>query len=843
MPGVDPQAGGAPGTAGRKGISGGGLRDRRRLLPPLFFFALWPLAAVAQERTGFSTFAGLPVGTLEIIQLSIVTGVMGAALLSAVWLIRERGRTAAENIDLRTRVAELSASLRRADALLNLRDQRVVVWPQDDGGPELVGSLPGDSGAPEERGAFLAFGRWLTPRSAHALERAATALRDDSRDFDLVVETRNGSLLEVHGRQAALHTAIRFSSLSQAEREHAALKLDHQRLHDEHESLVRLVTALNIPFWLRDRSGRLVWVNPAYAGAVSAADADQAVADGRELLPTATREEIARHHLVRPTFTQTVSAVIDGDRRRFAVTDCTGEGGSAGMALDVSEIETLRSEFERTVRSHADTLDQLTTAVAIFDAEEKLRFFNQAFQKLWDLDVRFLESAPENALVLDRLRSEGKLAEQPEWRRWKESLLSAYRSVDPQEHWWHLPDGRTIRVIANPQPKGGVTWVFENLTEKFDLESRYNAIVRVQGETLDSLAEGVAVFGPDGRLRLSNPAFRKLWSLPQDLAREDVHISAVKDACDSVARESPWGTFVAAVTGFDDERHNQQGQTELVDGTVLSYATIHLPNGQMMMTFVNVTDSVNVERALKEKNEALQRADQLKNDFVQHVSYELRSPLTNIIGFTELLGMEETGALNARQRKYVDHISSSSSVLLTIVNDILDLATVDAGIMELEIAEVEIGPAVEAASDLVKERLREHDIALHVDIADAGKTFFADEGRVRQVLFNLLSNAANYAPQGGAITLTARRSGDAVEFRVHDDGPGVSPEVLESIFKRFEPRSGGGRRRGAGLGLSIVKSFVELHGGTVEIDTGEGRGTAVICRFPVAPAGMRRAAE
>ena len=105
---------------------------------------------------------------------------------------------------------------------------------------------------------------------------------------------------------------------------------------------------------------------------------------------------------------------------------------------------------------------------------------------------------------------------------------SAYRAVESQEHWWHLPDGRTIRVIANPQPKGGVTWVFENLTEKMDLESRYNTAVRVQGETLDNLAEGVAVFGPDGRIRLSNPAFAALWGLPDDLVAQKTHISAIR---------------------------------------------------------------------------------------------------------------------------------------------------------------------------------------------------------------------------------------------------------------------------------------------------------------------------
>lgn len=804
------------------------------LLVAVFAFQAFP--ASAQD------FA-LGLGTSEVMQLSIFAGVMGAALLSAVWLIRERARTAAENVELRTRVAELSTSLRRSDALLNLKDHRIVVWPADAERPSVVGELPPDCGAPADRGAFLAFGRWLTPRSASALERGCEALRDRAITFDLVIETRSGALLEVQGRTATMHSAVRFLALTEARREHARLKLDHQGLLGDHETLLDLVNALSMPFWLRDRAGALRWVNDAYARAVDADSSEAAVRDGRELLSTGTREEIDRAHLARSVYAHSLSAVVGGDRRMFAITDVTGQEGSAGSALDISDIENMRRENERILRSHADTLDQLTTAVAIFDAEQKLRFFNQAFQKLWDLDTAFLESAPENALLLDRLRSEGKLAEQPEWRRWKESLLTAYRAVDSEEHWWHLPDGRTIRVIANPQPKGGVTWVFENMTEKFDLESRYNAAVRVQGETLDNLAEGVAVFGPDGRLRLSNPAFRTLWALPVDLVVAGAHISAIRAAAETSAKDSPWGDFTASVTGFDDERRDRHGRSELAEGTILSHALAHLPNGHVMLTFVDVTDSVNVERALKDKNEALEKADQLKNDFVQHVSYELRSPLTNIIGFTELLGQEETGPLNARQRDYVDHVASSSSVLLTVVNDILDLATVDAGIMELDIAEVPVGPTVHAAAELVGERLREHEIRLDIDIADEAATFHADENRVRQVLFNLLSNAGNYAPERSTISLGARREGGAVVFTVHDDGPGIAPDVVESIFKRFEPRAAGGRRRGAGLGLSIVKSFVELHGGDVDIETGEGRGTTVTCRFPLSPAGMRVAAE
>jgi signal transduction histidine kinase len=794
-------------------------------------------AQIAADRSAVSLSA------VDVIQLATFAGVMGAALLSAIFLIRERARTAAENLELRGRVADLNAALQRSEALLNLRDQRVLVWSSDKKKPELIGTLPSESGAPEERAAFLAFGRWLMPRSAAALEHAVAALRDKAIAFDLVIEAQNGAPLEVQGRKSAAHVIVRFLSLSETQRMQARLKLENQLLSIDHENMLGLIDALDMPFWIRAADGRLKWVNRAYARAVEASTPDAAVRDAKEFLGTPAREAIAKQHLSKPVFEQPLSTVIEGNRYVFSVTDFAGGEGSAGIAVDRSEVETIREEHERTLRSHADTLDQLTTAVAIFDSSEKLRFFNQAFQKLWDLDHGFLASAPDNALLIDRLRSEGKIAEQPEWRRWKENLLAAYRSVESQLHWWHLPDGRTIRVVANPQPKGGVTWVFENLTEKMDLESRYATAVRVQGETLDNLAEGVAVFGPDGRIRLSNPAFNTLWGFSADLVAQKTHISTIRARCEALAKDSPWPGFVASVTGFDEERHDRQGQTELANGTVLRHAVVHLPNGQVMITFVDVTDSVNMERALTEKNEALEKADQLKNDFVQHVSYELRSPLTNIIGFTELLSLPTTGPLQARQREYVEHIGTSSSVLLTIVNDILDLATVDAGIMELDIAEVGVERTIAAAAELISDRLAEHSIELKIEAATAPPSFNGDETRIRQILYNLLSNAVNYAPEGSAVTLACRGTDAGVEFSVHDDGPGMSPEVLDTVFRRFEPRTNGGRRRGAGLGLSIVKSFVELHGGSVRIESAKGQGTTVICRFPTEPAGMRAAAE
>ena len=801
--------------------------------------ALSPSAALAAE----SLFANLPLpanlGTLEVIQFSMFLGAMGAALLSAVWLIRERGKIAGENKNLRARVSDLSASLQRADALLASRDNRVVIWDRAAEKPEIVGNLPVSSGAPMDRASFLAFGRWLLPMSAAALDRSIAALRDKATPFDIAIETNSGMPLEVQGRTSGAAAFVRFVSLGELQSAHARLKTEFDELNAAYLTLSALFDALPMPAWRRGLDGAVNWANRAYRALTEAGSA----ADSTELFGEQARAQILSQRDKQGIFSDQLSAVAGGNRHVFKVTDLATAAGSGGIALDISEQEIIREEYERTLQSHADTLDQLTTAVAMFDAAQKLRFYNNAFETLWGLDAGFLDSAPDTGAVLDRLRSDGKLPEQPEWRRWRESMLAIYRQPDAAEHWWHLPDGKTLRVLANPQPKGGAIWVFENLTEKFDMESRYNTMVKVQGETLDHLAEGVVVFGPDGKVRLSNPAFAALWALPDELTAEGAHISAVKAFCDQQTGDNYWTGFVELVTGYDESRQSKSGHIQLLSGAVLAFAQVPLPKGQTMLTFVDVTDSANVERALTERNDALRRADQLKNEFVQHVSYELRSPLTNIIGFTELLELPATGKLTGKQREYVGHISTSSATLLAIVNDILDLASIDAGMMELDLEDVDVPSLADSALSALSARFLENNISVEVQIEPSAGEFRADKNRMRQVVINLLSNAANHAPEHSIVTLSCIKDGSMMEISVSDTGPGIAPDILDSVFERFERGASNPRRRGSGLGLALVKSFVELHGGSVSIDTAPGRGAKVICRLPVAPQSYGVAAE
>jgi signal transduction histidine kinase len=337
--------------------------------------------------------------------------------------------------------------------------------------------------------------------------------------------------------------------------------------------------------------------------------------------------------------------------------------------------------------------------------------------------------------------------------------------------------------------------------------------------------------------------FANIWRLSPVRLRQEPHISDIIAECQAVhSGKEEWEDIRRAVTDLD---HEEQAQGRMVrpDSSVIDYASVALPEGMTMLTFVDVTDSARIQRVLSERNEALEAADRLKSDFIQHVSYELRSPLTTIIGFAEMLSDETVGALNPRQREYMDHIASSSAALLAIINDILDLATVDAGIMSLDIQETDVSEVAASAVEGLRDRLAEQKIDLQMAIPKDIGTFHVDPSRVRQILFNLVANAIRFSNAGGCVRVEAGRRGGWVVFTVTDEGVGIPPDVLPGVFRPFETHAAQGRRGGAGLGLSIVKSLVELHGGDVEIRSEEGKGTTAMVRLPVIPAAAAAAAE
>jgi signal transduction histidine kinase len=763
-------------------------------------------------------------------------------VVSAILLMRTRLRAANNEAKLRAEVRGLHREADRFRALLFSEPQILIAWAAGDNHPQISGDVSLIA-AQESPRRILAFGTWLPPEPAVQIDRAIDALRETGEGFLLNLTTAKGQAVEAIGRAVGGQAIVRIRELSGVRKELAETNLRHKVLLQETEMLRGFVAAAPWPIWTRQADGSLLYANNAYARATDAASVHDAVERRLELLDTADRAAMERTLREKPGFAARLPIVIGGERRYYDVNALNVGGGSVGVAIDASEATALRAALVRMAEAHRRTLDQLSSGVAVFDGQRRLAFYNDSYRRLWDLDRPFLDSNPDDSSVLDRLRAARKLPEQPDFRAWKAKLHEAYRAVETAKDTWYLPDGRALGVVTTPNPEGGVTYLFDDVTESLDLARRFDGLIRVQRETLDNLAEAVAVFGSNGRAQLFNPAFARMWKLSAEALREQPHIETVETWCKPLFDDAvTWRSIREAITRIEN-RVEVPLKLERKDGSVLDCMTMPLPDGATMLTFQDITDTENVERALRERNEALETADQMKVDFVHHVSYELRSPLTTIIGFAHLLNDPSTGPLVPKQAEYLNYITTSTNSLFALINNILDLASIDAGAMTLELGPVDIRKTIDNAVEGVQDRLARDRIELKIEVDPNIGSFVADGGRVVQVLYNLLANAVGFSPPDCTITLSAGRTEHNIVFAVTDRGPGIPTDVKDKVFDWFESHSNGSRHRGAGLGLPLVKSFVELHGGRVRVDSIVGQGTTVACDFPVDQAAHRNAAE
>jgi signal transduction histidine kinase len=806
---------------------------RRELLALI----LASLACVVMLTVSLADTRGAGVAGFGVHQLLILALLVGGAAIAIVlgWCTTRSARQSM------LRAQEESARLRRnlvtAEAIIKAEPQVLVLWEHGQGLKVTAHSLTSVQGLPEDQPELLRFGTWLDPRSADELKASLDALFTEGRPFNLLLKTSAGGHLEADGRAAGARAVLRL-------RDVVGYKCDLVKILDQHRRLTRdiqssraLLDALPMPIWFRGADGRIEWVNKAYAAAVEAVDEIEVRQRQIELLESRQRAAVERALVKNACYKKRIHLIAGGTRKAHDVMVLPLEDSTAAAAIDVAALEKAQGELDRQVAAYDRTLDRVATAVAIFGPDQSLNFFNAAYQKLWQFDADWLATRPADGEILDRLRELSRLPAVGDYRGWKAKLLSCYKSGAEFEDWWHLPDGRMLHVFAQQRPDGGVTYLYDDATKRIALESRYNALIDVQRETLDRLKEGVAVFATDGRLKLSNSSFAGIWKLSRATLSGEPHIDEIIRQAQVLLNDPrTWSRIARAVTSISDQRNPIEGQMARPDGSVIEFAATPLPDGATLVTFADVTASKRYERALLERNEALIAADRLKSQFVSHVSYELRTPLTNIIGFSELLANSRTGLLNLKQHEYVADISVSSKTLLSIIDDILDLATIDAGALELKLSPVNVQGVIDAAIQGVRERASRARLTLDIAVADDAVEFMADESRIRQVLYNLLSNAIGFSRPGDTIRISCWRENGMLAFSVADQGVGIPKDQQRRVFERFESRSHGSKHRGAGLGLSIVKSIVELHGGDMRLDSEPGRGTQVTVRFPEADA-------
>jgi len=802
----------------------------------------------------------------------VVVGAAGAvamAISAVIWAMRVSAASQNQSITWSSKLAEMEAQLEKSDAVLSAHPGLVLVWEDDHSTIESGWGDPKILGGPAALASLLSFsggGQDLSSPAARLLDSLSDLpLEDDGPSdetktvrekvhelrahgiaFSGSVVTSEGRAIEADGRVAGGQVTLWLTDPAVRMTEDTGIMGKvHERTADLHGALNFLERA-PLPAWRRSADFNIVWVNKAYADAVECPTPATVLKDQVELDP-AVRKIAEKAASEKRTVESRIIVNIQGERRVLKVSETpmhnAGDAAIGGFASDVTELDKTRTELKQHIDANRRTLDQIPSAVTLFGGAQELLYYNDAFLKLWELEDIDLMGKPTHGEVLDKLRQAGKLAEQADYAAWKKDQLNLYtgelsapgseRTGVAPDDIWHLPNGRTFRVARARHPLGGVLVLFDDVTEKIQLETRFNTQINVQRATLNNLSEGVAVFTSDGSLKLYNEAFQKLWRFESSQLDSRPHVERIASLIegqittggDALADIKQRATSMSP----EDRQPIEDGAMILSDGRSLSFGTEPLPDGATLVHFLDVTDSREREKELKERNALLEDIDHQKSKFVDHVSYQLRTPLATIVGFAEMLENQMFGVLNDRQQDYIASILSASHHLRDLITDIIDLAAIDAGKLSIDHDEIDIRELLESAATYAALKAEDTQVQLKVECPKDIGSIAADEKRLKQVLFNLLSNAFAYTDASGAVILGADRAPGLVRLWVQDSGRGVSPEDQPKAFDPFESR---GPSAGAGIGLALVKRFVDLHGGWVRMESAPDEGTRVTCYLP-----------
>jgi len=627
-------------------------------------------------------------------------------------------------------------------------------------------------------------------------------------------------------------------SVSQLEK----LQKDSDEAHSAFAALSGLIEAAPFPMWHRSPDLRLTFVNRAYVNAVNVESAEQIIADGIELIESSNGQNsllIAQQaYETEEVIERMVSATIDSNRRQLRVFDIPlGKTGVAGLAVDIQDLADTQQEYERFVEAQRDLLDNMSAAVAQFNADGQLIFINLPFQRIFSFQENWVDEKQEFNRVLDKMREAGRIpdvSDFPEWRSEKEAWFRLTEAVDEN---WLLSDGTHLRVLAQPIPDGGLLMIFEDRTEQAQLSSAHDSLLRARTATFDNLFETVAVFAADGRLNLWNRQFVELWGLDEEVISKHPRIDELMKLLGSKLKKPSQISIVRELIRVaTSQREQRRSRIEFVDGTIHQIATIPLPDGNALFTMLDISDSMQIEEALRERNQALLTADSIKDKFLSNMSYELRTPLTSISGFAELLNSGLAGPMNEQASEYIQAIIDSTTRLTGQINNILDFSQSEAGALPVSRKTIDIMDFLKDSINRSEEKIKSKNITLTTDIDEKVGEVLGDRRRLEQVIDHLIDNAIRYSGEASHVLINAHGTKNTVSIIISDNGPGMDYKTKNMVFDKLLQDSNTSMiataERKSGLGLPLARELVEAHGGKMELHSEKGQGTTIKIKLP-----------
>lgn len=756
--------------------------------------------------------------------------------LGAIWLVlvaRARARASRQSQHRLARLSKLIGTspalplIVSADGKLEGPDRLATWLGLPEGLPDYLSEL--DTGEAGLRDDDLA-----------TLREAVRKTQKTAAPFRLVVTPR-GSLksLALRGIPADPALAPSGSALvwwfdfSDSQNELTRLRAAATRAREDYAALSGLIEAAPMPMWFRGRDMALRIVNTAYVEAVGADDATSAVKQQVELVEAvdgvAAGQVAAKAFAGETAIDRIVQATVGDVRRTLRVSDVPlGSEGVAGYAIDIEELEEQRRAFRAFRVAQRSMLDQLSIGVAQFDRRQRMVFANQPFLRIFALPTSIGRDSPDFDRFLDLARDQGRVPEMRDFPEWRREVRLWFTAGSPVEDAWPLSDSVHLRIVAQPMPDGGLVLIAEDRSEQLALSATRDTLLRTRTATFDSLFESLAVFAPDGRMQLWNRSFPEIWGLPEDYLDQHPQVDKLLDRiANRLARPGQRKAIGEVVRSATLDRKQRGGQVLLSDGRTLEFAGVPLPDGNGLLTVLDVTDSVKAEEALRERNIALEEADAVKTRFLANMSYEFRTPLTSIGGFAELLQSGVAGDLTDKAQDYVAAIVASVERLSQQIESVLDLTQSEAGLLPIAPEELDL---FEFTAHTVREReeaIEAKDLTLDLRGDKGAGKVHADARQLGRALGNILDNAIEATPEKGRILVALSRRRSGARIIVSDNGDGMAPSELARALDGYRVGEDGEDDVKRGLGLPLARQLIEAHGGRLEIQSERGAGTTV----------------
>ncbi|MBK6412855.1 PAS domain-containing sensor histidine kinase [Sphingopyxis sp.] len=770
-------------------------------------------------------------------------------LFSALWLLAGLWAVG-RGIAMQRRAAFVAGQAERLGSLVEASPQLPVIvradWRIE--ASEKLGRWLGLEQGPRNFDELRGLGSGLDPDGHDALRQAILGAQRGAKPFILSLKPEGSErTIILHGAPAPQAVGgpgtilLWLSDATDGQHALAQARSDRDEAMAAFEALSGLIEAAPFAMWFRDTDLNLALVNGAYVRAVEAKGAAAVIDGGIELCETvagvSAAEAADEARIAGSAQIRTIPVTIEGERRIMRVVDVplapTGGRviGIAGYAIDIQELESERGAHRRFVDTQRELLDRLSAAVAQFGPDQGLAFANLPFRRLFALDADDVAEARPFARLLDAWREGGRTPEVRDYPEWRQAHVDWFAQAGASEEDWLLRDGTHLHVVAQPTPDGGLLLIAEDKTEQVQLAGARDTLLRVRTATFDNLFEAIAVFAPDGRLHLWNQRFRRLWGIDEGALAAHPRVDALMGGlADRLVKPNQISIVQEVIRAATLERQQRGGEISFADGRHFDFASIPLPDGNALLIMLDITPSRKMEGALRERNEALEAADKVKTAFLSRMSYELRTPLTSIGGFGEMLQAGYAGKLSDQQQRYVNAIMDSVAVLGRQIDNVLDLAQGEAGSLVVERAPVDVRALLDGALAEAKPFAASEKIELVGNISTDLGSIDGDAPRLARLVASMLDNAVRFtAPTrkaGGRVLLHATGDARGVDIIVSDNGPGM-PEAVAAVTKGKQAGTASG-----GIGLALARQLVAAHGGTMEVLSEPGHGTLVRISLP-----------